>query len=56
MTWLMRLVKIAALGGALLTFGWLAAVVVAAGLLLFLLLASEPDLADFGELVPRPLG
>jgi len=44
MAWTIRLVKMGVIGAALLTFGWIAAVVVAAVVLLWLLLASEPDL------------
>jgi hypothetical protein len=45
MAWALRLAKIGLLLGAVLAFGWIAAVVVAAGALLWLLLISEPDLA-----------
>jgi hypothetical protein len=44
MVWAIRLAKMGLLAGAVLTFGWVALVVIGAAGLLFLLLISEPDL------------
>lgn len=43
MVWAIRLAKMGLLAGAVLAFGWIALVVIAAAGLLFLLLLSEPD-------------